>query len=119
MDCAQRRGALKNWWMECGGLLLAMGASFVRHTLSTADGPPLATAGAVGDSLADGGLTLAFLLVVVRTAWLGPSLTMRYVSGHHEAVQRSADQHRNATFEIVPTAAAAGGASPSALGAYA
>jgi len=105
--------------MECGGLLPAMQASLVRPTPSSVAGPPLATAGAVADWLASGGLTLAFWFVTVRTAWLGPSLTMRYVSGHHEAVQRSADQHRNATFEIVPSVAAAGGASPPALRAYA
>ena len=119
MDCAERRGALKNGRMKCGGLLPAMGASFVRHRLSIAAGPPLATAGAVADWLANGGLTLAFWFVMVRTAWLGPSLRMRYVGGHQQAVQRSADQHRNATFEIVPSAAAAGRASPSALRAHA
>jgi hypothetical protein len=116
VDCAERRGALKDWWMECGGVLLAMGASFVRHRLSSVAGAPLAAAGAAADWLANGGLTLAFWIVTVRTAWLGLSLTMQCVSGYHESARKITNLHRNAPPESVT---AAGGASPSALRAYA
>ena len=96
--------------MECGGLLLAMGASFVRHTLSNVAGPPVATAGAVAYWLAKGGLTLGCWLVTVHVGWLRLSLTMRYVGGRHEALRKSTEP-----LEGVPTVVAAGTAWQSAL----
>jgi hypothetical protein len=99
--------------MECGGLPFAMGAIFVRHTLSTVAGPPLATAGAVADWLSKGGLMLACWLVTVHIGWLRLSLTMQYVGAPHEVLRKSTEP------EGVPTVVAAGTAWQSALRARA